>query len=142
MAVVVNHRIVIPDDEIEFTAIRASGPGGQHVNKTESALRLRFDAMRSPALDEATRARLRVLAGRRMTTAGEIVIVSQRFRSREANRQDALGRLIELVAAASVAPSTRHRTKPPRRVEREMRRIKMKRKTVKQFRARVRSDED
>jgi len=142
MPVVVTDRIALADEDIEFSAIRASGPGGQHVNKTESALRLRFDALGSRALDAETKTRLRTLAGRRMTAAGEIVLVAQRFRSREANRQDALARLIELIAEAARPVLTRRTTKPPRSAARALRRAKTHRREVKRLRARVRADQD
>jgi ribosome-associated protein len=142
MPIVVTQRISIPEDDVEFSAIRASGPGGQHVNKTESALRLRFDALGSGALDAETKARLRAIAGRRMTAAGEIVFVAQRFRSREANRQDALARLIELIAEAARPVAQRRATKPPRSAARALRRAKTRRGDIKRLRARMKSDQD
>ena len=108
----VTSTIALDEDEIEETFIRSSGPGGQHVNRTESAVQLRFDAARSPALSEAVRARLKRLAGRRMTSEGVIVIEAQRFRAQDRNRQDALDRLVEMIRQAAVPPKPRRPTRP------------------------------
>src|SRR5512138_3691631 len=91
------HPLSIPDDLIEYRAVRASGPGGQNVNKVSNAVELRFDSARWVALPETARSRLRRLAGRRMTETGVIVIDAQRLRSLEQNRADALDRLVTLV---------------------------------------------
>ena len=104
--------IAIAEDEISETFVRASGPGGQNVNKVSTAVELRFDAAGSPNLSEPLVRRLRILAGRRMTAAGLIVIDAQRFRSRELNRADALARLVELIRQASVVPKHRRPTRP------------------------------
>lgn len=108
----VNDDIVIDEREIEERFVRASGPGGQNVNKLSTAVQIRFDAMASPALDEATKTRLRRRAGRRMTAEGIIVILAQRFRTQEANRRDARSRLAALIKAAAVAPKPRRPTRP------------------------------
>ncbi len=100
--------------EIEETFIRSPGPGGQHVNKTESAVQLRFNARNSPGLSDAVFLRLKPLAGRRMTQGGVIVITANRFRSQERNRHDALDRLVELIRRAAAAPKRRRPTKPTR----------------------------
>ena len=110
--IAVSDNIVIDEREIEERFVRASGPGGQNVNKLATAVQIRFDAMGSPSLDEATKARLKRRAGRRMTADGVIVILAQRFRTQEANRRDARNRLAALIKAAAVAPKPRRPTRP------------------------------
>jgi len=100
--------------EAGFAYVRAPGPGGQNVNKVSTACELRFDVGQSRLLDEGTRARLRVLAGRRLTQLDEIVIEAHRLRTREQNRRDALERLLALVVAARHVPKPRRATKPTR----------------------------
>jgi ribosome-associated protein len=108
----IDGRISIDEQELEERFIRASGPGGQNVNKLSTAVQLRFDARRSPNLPDEVRARLERLAGKRLTREGVIVITAQRHRTQERNRQDALDRLIELIQAAAVRPIPRRPTKP------------------------------
>jgi ribosome-associated protein len=106
--------LAIPDELVEFRAVRASGPGGQNVNKVSNAIELRFDSARWDALAPNARARLRRLAGRRMTDAGLVVIDAQRLRSLEQNRADALERLRTMIRAALVEPKPRRKTRPTR----------------------------
>jgi len=123
--------IAIHEGELEERFIRASGPGGQNVNKLASAVQLRFDVRRSPSLPPPVRARVEKLAGRRLTRDGVLVITAQRHRTQERNRQDALDRLIALIALAAVAPRPRRPTKPTagsreRRLEGKKRRATIK----------------
>src|SRR5215210_5188812 len=107
----VTNRLSIDERAISESFIRASGPGGQNVNKVASAVQLRFDLAASGLPDEVRR-RVARLAGRRLTQDGAIVIAAQRHRSQERNREDALGRLIELVRRAAEPPKPRRATKP------------------------------
>ena len=127
----VTDAIALDEREIEESFVRASGPGGQNVNKVASAVQLRFDVRRSPSLPNDVAVRLAKLAGRRMTQDGVLVITAQRFRSQEQNRQDALERLTALIRQAAVRPVPRRKTKPTlaskkRRLEGKSRRAQIK----------------
>ncbi len=102
----------IDEDELEIRHARASGPGGQHVNKTSSAIELRFDVRSSPSLPDAVRQRLEHLAGSRLTLDGVLVLFAQEHRSQELNRQAAIGRLVGLIRRATETPKPRKATRP------------------------------
>ena len=108
----VTPRIRLDESELEERFIAAAGPGGQNVNKVATAVQLRFDALRSPALTPAIRSRLAVLAGRRMTAAGVLTITANRHRTQERNRADARERLATLIRQAAIAPTYRVKTRP------------------------------
>lgn len=108
----VNAQIELDEREIQEEFVRASGPGGQNVNKVSTAVQLRFDVARSPSLPEPVRARLITLAGRRLTQDGVLIIEADRFRSQRRNRDDALERLIELIREACEVETPRRPTRP------------------------------
>ena len=131
MAIWINERISLADDEVSEQFVRSPGPGGQNVNKLATAVQLRFDARGSQSLPEDVRDRLLELAGARATKHGEIVISAHRFRTRERNREDALERLVSLVRRAAVADKPRRPTQPSaaskrRRLEDKRRRSQLK----------------
>jgi ribosome-associated protein len=106
--------IEFDENEIELTFIRASGPGGQNVNKVATAVQLRFDIPRSVSLPPAVRERLRMLGGNRVSRQGVLVITAHRFRSQDMNRRDAIERLVALIREAAVPPKKRRPTRPTR----------------------------
>jgi ribosome-associated protein len=130
----VTRTIAIPEEELRWSFIRASGPGGQKVNKTASAVQLRFDAAASSALPEEVRQRLLRLAGRRATAEGVLVIEAQRFRTQERNREDALERLVRLIRRAAARPKKRKPTRPTEASRRERREAKERRSRTKRLR--------
>ena len=104
--------IVLDDREVQLDFIRASGPGGQNVNKVASAVQLRFDVLNSPSLPDDVRQRLSHLAGKRMTEDGILVIEASRYRTQDQNREDAVRRLVNLIQMAAQKPRPRHQTRP------------------------------
>lgn len=128
----ITSNIVINENEIKERFIRASGPGGQNVNKVSSAVQLRFDVASSSSVPEEVKARLPRLAGNRMTEGGVLVIEARRYRTQERNRRDALERLIALLRSASKRPKPRKKTRPTlasrkRRLDSKHRRGEVKR---------------
>jgi len=132
----ITDHIALADDELEFQYILASGPGGQNVNKVNSAAQLRFDARRSPSLPTDVSVRLQRLAGSRLTNDGVIVITARRFRSQERNRADAIARLVALIIKAAFRPALRVQTGPNRAEKEQRLRAKARRGAVKSLRAR------
>ena len=137
----IDYRISIDERELEERFIRASGPGGQNVNKLATAVQLRFDVRHSPSLPAQVRTRLERLAGRRLTREGVLVISAQRHRTQERNRQDALERLIALIQRAAVAPVPRRPTKPTAGARERRLQSKKHRGSIKDLRQ-VKSDMD
>ncbi|MBE0408839.1 MAG: aminoacyl-tRNA hydrolase [Anaerolineales bacterium] len=133
MVIQITPNISISEAEIEESFIRTGGPGGQKVNKTSTGVQIRFDAVGSPSLPEDVRARLKRIAGNRMTKDGQLIIEATRFRTQERNRQDALERLIDLIRQAARRPKSRRKTAPSPEVHR--RRLQAKR-----HRARIKAD--
>ena len=141
MLIPINCYLFLDDTEIEESFIRASGPGGQNVNKVSSAVQLRFDLSGLRSLPEDVRERLARLAGRRLTRDGVIVIIAQRYRTQERNRQDALDRLIALIRRAAVPPTPRRPTKPSAAAKERRLEAKARRAATKE-RRRAQPDED
>jgi ribosome-associated protein len=141
MVLEVTPTLVIPDTDLSFAFVRASGPGGQNVNKVSSAVQLRFDMQGSTALSDAVKSRLRALAGRRVTDDGAILIIARNQRSQDHNRREALERLAELIQRALVVPKTRRATKPTRASRERRLDTKSRQQQAKQRRKKVRWDD-
>jgi ribosome-associated protein len=141
MPVEISGSLAIPDELVEFRAVRASGPGGQNVNKVSNAVELRFDSAAWDGLWPSARSRLARIAGRRMTDAGMIVIDAQRHRSLEQNRADAVGRLVEMISEALVEPKPRRPTRPTRASKERRLQGKALSSRTKKLRSRIRSDD-
>jgi len=129
--------IVLHPGEIRLQFVRSPGPGGQKVNKTATAVELRFQVLDSPSLSEEVRARLLRLAGSRATGSGEIVIQASRFRTQAGNRRDALERLAALIRQAAKPPKPRVKTRPPAAAKRERVDTKVRRARTKRSRRRL-----
>lgn len=136
----VTDSVHINEAALTFTAVLASGPGGQNVNKVSTAIQLRF-ALWGVNLRADARSRLRKLAGSRLTQGDEIIFTAQRFRTQSANRQDALDRLIDMIAEASVQPRHRRPTRPSRAARSRRMDSKTRDGTTKQLRGKVRADD-
>ena len=134
MLIPINCHLFLDDGEIEESFVRASGPGGQNVNKVSSAVQLRFDLSGSRSLPEDLRERLARLAGHRLTRDGVIVIIAQRYRTQERNRQDALDRLVALIRRAAAPPTPRRPTKPTAAAKRRRLEAKARRGAIKELR--------
>ena len=141
MSLEITPSLVIPDTDLSFAFIRASGPGGQNVNKVSSAVQLRFDMIGTAVLSDAVKTRLRALAGRRLTDDGAILIIARNQRSQDQNRREALERLAELIRKALIAPKARKATKPTRAARERRLEGKSRQQLTKQSRKRVRWDD-
>ena len=141
MSLLVRPGLEIPDADLEVAFIRSAGPGGQNVNKVASAVQLRFALARNTTLRDDVKARLRALAGQRVTDAGELLIVSRETRSQEQNRRNAEDRLLDLIRRALIVPKKRHATKPTRASKERRLEGKARSQTNKRLRGRVRIDD-
>lgn len=137
MPIEIANGIVIPDDEIEITAVRAQGAGGQNVNKVATAAHLRFDAATSPSLPDEIKARLLRSRDQRITDDGVVVIKAQQYRSLERNKAAALERLRSLLVAAAAVPKARKATRPSKAAERRRLEEKARRAARKRERAKI-----
>jgi ribosome-associated protein len=130
----INAAIAIDEREIEESFLRSPGPGGQNVNKLETAVQLRFDVRHSTSLPEPVRRRLEVLGGQRLTKDGVLILTAHSHRTRERNRADALGKLVELIQKATVVPRLRRPTRPTKASKERRLQTKERRSRNKQLR--------
>jgi ribosome-associated protein len=130
--------LTLPDSDLSVSFVRASGPGGQNVNKVASAVQLRFDLAGTAALEERVKMRLRALAGRRVTDDGAVLIIARNHRTQEQNRREAHERLADLVRRALVEPKTRKPTRPTRASKERRLDSKNRTRRTKSLRGRVR----
>ena len=137
MPVEIDQSLSLPDQDLTWSFVRASGPGGQNVNKVATAAQLRFDLAGTQALEPAAKQRLRALAGRRVTEDGALIIVARNQRTQEGNRREALERLADLVRRALVVPKVRKATRPTRAARERRLDTKIQRRTTKQLRRKV-----
>lgn len=133
---IISRSLSLPETELAERFLRADGPGGQHVNRTESAVELRFDVASSPSLPEEVRARLLARRDRRLTDDGVLVIQGRRFRDQGRNREDVRARLVEIIRGALVPPKKRVATKPTRASKERRLAGKQQRSRIKQGRSR------
>ena len=134
--------ITIPDSDLSLSFVRASGPGGQNVNKVASAVQLRYDLVGSSALDERVKLRLRTLAGRRVTEDGALLIIARNHRTQEQNRREAAERLAELIRQALIPPKIRKATKPTKASKQKRLETKTRTQRTKVLRTKVRRWDD
>lgn len=137
---VIDAHLALPETELDERFLRADGPGGQHVNRTESAVELRFDVARSPTLPDAVRERLLARRDRRLNAEGVLVIQARRFRDQARNREDARERLAAIVRAALVEPKRRVATRPTRAARERRLAGKQQRSRIKRLRTRPERD--
>ena len=130
----------IPPQDLQFHFVRGSGPGGQNVNKVATTAQLRFDLAGTTSLSPAVKARLRILAGHRLSAEGALLISARNHRTQEGNRREALARLQALIVRASIEPKARHATRPTRGSQLRRMEHKSQRKRLKQLRGRVSPD--
>lgn len=133
----ITNNIAIDEREVQETFQRAAGPGGQNVNKVETAVQIRFDVRNSPSLPEPVRERLIALAGSRMTLDGVLVITAQRFRTQDRNREDARERLVELIRRATERPKPRRPTRPTKGSKERRLESKGQRSRIKSMRGKI-----